>query len=79
MCSELSSSATLHLQDNCLNVLNKNQRDQDSDGVVDVCDNCIYAPNNGQENNDGDATGDECDEDDDNDGIGNLIIYINIE
>lgn len=47
--------------DNCVGVWNKDQSDQDSDGLGDVCDNCEKVANPGQEDTDGDKEGDACD------------------
>jgi len=58
--------------DNCPWVTNVDQKDNDQDGIGDVCDNCPDVDNPGQENNDGDAFGDVCDEDDDNDGVADV-------
>ena len=47
--------------------------DSDEDGTHDLKDNCIREKNADQANHDADAYGDLCDEDDDNDGLSDLI------
>ena len=47
--------------------------DGDGDGVGDEIDNCPFIANSAQANYDGDANGDICDEDDDNDGVLDLL------
>jgi hypothetical protein len=47
--------------------------DTDGDGVLDSTDNCPNDANPLQENNDGDAEGDVCDDDDDNDGLTDIV------
>ena len=47
--------------------------DSDGDGVGDDDDNCPFIANYNQENHDSDGVGDVCDEDDDNDGITDLL------
>ncbi len=75
--------------DNCPGVPNNDQTDTDMDGTGDACealiidsdldgvddsaDNCVDDPNPLQENNDGDAQGDVCDDDDDNDGLLDVV------
>ena len=39
---------------------NEYSRDQDGDGIGDVCDNCKTHPNSNQEDSDGDGIGDAC-------------------
>jgi hypothetical protein len=69
-------------EDNCVGVFNPDQRDNDSDGLGDVCDedidndghvndddNCDYDVNAYQLDTDGDDWGNACDEDDDGDGV----------
>lgn len=68
--------------DNCPNRSNRDQSDNDNDGVGDVCendddndripdnrDNCPLTRNQDQRDTDQDGRGDVCDEDDDNDGL----------
>ena len=67
--------------DVCPLLADPDQRDQNGDGVGDLCadddrdgvvghlDNCIATPNPTQDDLDGDGIGDECDPDDDGDGI----------
>lgn len=63
------------LRDNCKMVSNKDQKDEDSNGIGDLCDdydkdyvannvdNCIDVPNMDQRDTDGDKIGDKCDSD----------------
>src|SRR3989338_3318200 len=56
---------------------NDETRDQDGDGVGDNADNCVAVANSDQENNDGGSEaalrGDACDDDDDNDGLTDVV------
>jgi hypothetical protein len=47
--------------------------DSDFDGVMDPVDNCPSVPNANQANFDGDSQGDVCDDDDDNDGLLDVV------
>ncbi len=47
--------------------------DTDLDTVLDGADNCPLEANTDQANNDGDSHGDICDDDDDNDGITDIV------
>jgi len=47
--------------------------DGDGDGVGDEVDNCPFIANSAQANHDGDASGDLCDDDDDNDGVLDIL------
>uniref|UniRef100_A0A3Q3F474 Si:ch211-43f4.1 n=1 Tax=Kryptolebias marmoratus TaxID=37003 RepID=A0A3Q3F474_KRYMA len=59
--------------DNCKKVPNFDQKDRDGDKVGDACDSCPYVRNPDQLDTDKDGKGDECDDDDDNDGIPDLL------
>lgn len=56
--------------DNCPRKSNADQRDQDGDGLGDLCDNCPNIPNRDQTDTDDDHVGDECDDDIDRDRLG---------
>jgi hypothetical protein len=71
-------------QDNCIQIVNADQKDIDNDGLGDACDddidgdgkpnasdNCPYVYNPNQEDMDADGIGDVCDDDVDGDGISN--------
>ena len=57
--------------DNCPFVDNKDQEDDDNDGVGNACDNCPNMSNKDQTDTDSDGTGDACDDDIDGDEIPN--------
>jgi hypothetical protein len=56
-------------EDFCPNTADQANKDDDSDGVGNVCDNCAFTPNADQTDTDGDGAGDACDDDDDDDGF----------
>lgn len=58
-------------RDNCPFVSNRDQLEDDGDGVGNACDNCSAA-NRSQLDADGDGIGDECDPDKDGDGFPNV-------
>ncbi|MFN3200918.1 MAG: lectin-like protein [Bradymonadia bacterium] len=59
--------------DNCVDAANADQADGDEDGLGDACDNCPSDANPDQINTDGDEAGDACDDDDDNDGVSDIV------
>jgi Thrombospondin type 3 repeat len=73
---DTDKDGVLDLEDNCINVENKDQsdldknskgdkcEDRDLDGVLDYKDNCPMSPNPSQIDTDKDGIGDECDIDD---------------
>ena len=82
---DIDNDGVPNTEDYCPSVSNKDQSDQDGDGVGDVCDNCLKDKNHdgvpdGNDNcpdvdnadqidSDDDGLGDDCDPDSDNDGI----------
>jgi len=79
---DFDSDGILNQNDNCPNTYNPDQKDNDNDGMGDVCDvdddndgvkdgedNCQFVSNPDQKDNDNDGMGDACDNDDDNDGV----------
>jgi formylglycine-generating enzyme required for sulfatase activity len=48
-------------EDNCRDVVNKDQKDTDGDGRGDACDNCLEQSNSEQTDTDKDTHGDVCD------------------
>ncbi len=73
--SDLDNDGVPDQTDNCKNVANADQKDENSNGVGDLCDdydrdfiannidNCANIPNMDQKDTDGDKIGDLCDED----------------
>ena len=51
----------------------KFQHDKDGDGITDYVDNCLNTANANQSNFDSDKQGDACDNDDDNDGLHDVL------
>jgi hypothetical protein len=67
------SFTILKTPDNCPLVENPDQNDSDSDGAGDLCDNCSAIANPTQLDTDSDSLGDVCDDDDDNDGLSDIV------
>lgn len=59
--------------DNCPNTDNPSQLDFDDDNIGDACDTCLHTANYDQIDTDGDGDGNACDDDDDNDGILDVV------
>lgn len=54
-------SDIINSYDNCPRTKNRDQRDEDNDGIGDVCDNCPRVRNPDQSDRDKDRVGDVCD------------------
>ena len=71
--ADTDGDGVLDAYDNCPFDANADQFDDDGDSVGNVCDNCPAVANPGQENADGDSFGNVCDDDDDNDGLLDVV------
>jgi hypothetical protein len=82
--SDLDGDGVLNVTDNCVAIVNPDQKDADQDGEGNVCDvdidndgvsdaddNCPTIRNREQQDTDDDGVGDRCDIDADSDGINN--------